>query len=62
MTLHATDFCLIFLTDWCISVVSLPFLNFIIAYFYYVAFSFYAGNCGLSVVNTIYEHVQCHAL
>jgi len=30
MTLHATDFCLIFLTDWCISVVSLPLLNFII--------------------------------
>jgi len=30
MTLDATDFCLIFLTDRCISVVSLPFLNFII--------------------------------
>jgi len=27
---YATDFCLIFLTDWCISVVSLPLLNFII--------------------------------
>ena len=64
MTLHATDFCLIFLTDWCISVVSLPLLNFIIiTQLLLTILRFrYAGNCGLSVVNAIYERFRCHAL